>query len=427
MIKKVKDVLTSQNFKSISQLAVGFFAAQIITVAVSPISTRLYSAEQLGTYTLILTLVSIFGPVICGKYDYAIVSAENEKEAMELITGSIFFLMIFSLIITAGYNVYLYSNPKAAEAGSIYAYLLIAILIVTGFINILTSYNNRHKEFKTIASVNALRSAVQNAGLVAFGLFKLGSLGLLLSQLLGMLMGLKKQGQHLYRNKALLKEVRISAIKETLVKYRRQPLYSMPAHFINSTSYSMINFFISGLFGMKVFGYYSLAYRILGLPLSLISMNVSIVFFRRASEEKTEMGNYYGALKQITLFLAGISIFMVVILIILGPYMFKLVFGDGWEMSGVFARILAPMYGFRFIVSALTPALIISGEQRLELIIQSAFMLSSILCYLISKSLELDMNVFLTLITITYSVIYIVLYAFIHKLSKKEMGGIECD
>lgn len=419
MIKKVKNVLSSQYFKSIFQLTLGSFMAQIITVAVSPISTRLYTAEQLGIYTLIITLVSMFGPVICGKYDFAIVSADDEKEVMELIVGSIFFSMIFLLIIVVGYKIYLFRNPKIVEEIGGFAYLLIVILIFTGFINVLTAYNNRRKEYKTIASVSVIRTAAQNIGLIVFGLFKLGAVGLLLSQLLGCILGLKKQGEHLYKNKLLLKKVRLHEIKNTLIKYKKQPLFSMPAYFINSTSYSILNFFISGLFGMNNFGYYSMSYRILGLPLSLISMNVSKVFFQRASEEKIKNGNYNKTLRQITLFLTCISIPMVAILMLFGPYIFELVFGDGWYISGVFVRILAPMYGIRFIVTALAPALTVSGEQRLELLMQSLFIISSIGVYVACKFLGFDIDVFLIIISITYSAIYIFFYVTIYKLSNQ--------
>ncbi|MDF2519792.1 MAG: hypothetical protein K0R84_420 [Clostridia bacterium] len=419
MISAIRSILSSQYFKPISQLTAGSFIAQIITVAISPISTRLYTAEQLGIYTLILTFVSMFGPVICGKYDFAIVAAEDEKEAMELTAGSMLFLIIFLLLVAAGYKIYLPMNPVIIEEIGGFAYLLIVILLLTGLINILTSYNNRHKEYKTIASVNVVRSSAQSIGLIAFGVLKLGSIGLLLSQLLGCFFGLKKQGEHLYKNRLLFRKVCLNDVKNTLIKYKNQPLFSMPAYFINSASYSILNFFISSLYGMEIFGYYSMSYRILGLPLTLISMNVSKVFFQSASTEKIESRGYDKSLRQITLLLVCFSIPMVVILIFLGPYLFELVFGEGWYISGAFVRILAPMYGIRMIVSALTPALIISEKQRLELLIQSLFLISSIGSYVICKFRGFDINSFLILITITYSIIYIFFYAAIYRLSKQ--------
>lgn len=421
MMVMVRKILSSQYLRPIIQLTTGSIIAQLITILVAPLLTRLYTPEQLGIYTLIITIIAMFGPIMCGKYESVIVSAKDEKEAIELIVGSAFFSIIFLALITVGYKFYLLEYPEITEEVGAFAYLLIGLLTIASLTNILSSYNNRHKEYKTISSVYVIRTAVQNVGLIIFGLFKLGTLGLLLSQFIGSLLGLKKQGEHLYREKYLFKKTRFKEIIKVLIKYRKQPLYSMPAHFVNSSSYSLLNFFISGLFGMGTFGYYSMSYRILGLPLSLISTNVSKVFFQRASEEKLKTGEYSKTLRQITLFLTCISIPMALILAFLGPYMFELVFGDGWYISGVFVRILAPMYGFRFIVSALTPALIISNKQGLELIVQSLFIVCSVGSYLATMIYDLDIYFFLTLITITYSIIYILLYIIIYKLSKKSI------
>ncbi|MBD7938621.1 oligosaccharide flippase family protein [Cytobacillus sp. Sa5YUA1] len=417
MHKRLGDFIQSKYFKSISQLTTGSFIAQIITLIVAPISTRLYTAEQLGVYTLILTLLTIFGPVICGKYDLAIVSAKDDKEVMELIWSSTIFSVLFLFFISIFYRFYLTSYPEIIDEVGNFAYIVIFMLFIRAFTNILTSYNNRYKEYKTISSVYVVRSLVQNIGLVLFGFLKFGAIGLLFSQLIGSLFGLRKQSKHLYKNILGLKFVRIQGIKNVVKKYRKQPIYSMPAHFLSSTSYSILNLFISSLFGLSTFGYYSMSYRILGLPLSLVSMNVSKVFFQKATEEKSKYGNYYKAFKQITLLLLSVSIPMVIILISFGPYVFELFFGEGWYIAGVYVQILAPMYGIRLIVSALTPALIVSGKQRLELIIQSCFLSCSVLAYLICKLFTLDMSAFLSIISISYSLIYIVYLIIIYKLS----------
>lgn len=414
----IRKYMMSEKFKPLKQLMTGSMLAQLITIVVAPISTRLYSAEELGVYTLLLTITSMFGPVISGKYDMSIVSAKSENEVMELITGSMLFSFVFLGAITIGYSYYLSYNPEIFIEVGWFAYIVIVLLLIRAFTNILTSYNNRHKEYKTIASVYVIRNAVQNLGLVIFGILNFGSKGLLFSQLIGSLFGLKRQGIHLYNNRKYLKNVNMRGIKKVLIKYKNQPVYSMPAHFVSSSSYSLLNFFISGLFGLSVFGYYSMSYRILGLPLNLVSMNVSKVFFQRASEEKNMKGHYSKALKQMTLFLTIIAFPMVLILMIFAPSLFELAFGEGWYISGVYVRILAPMFGIRMIVSALTPALIVSGKQKFELIIQFLFILTSLLAFGICKVFIFDIYVFLTIITVVYSIIYIILYFTIYKLSK---------
>ena len=376
-LKRIKSFINLEQNRAIIQLITGASLAQVITIVVSPISTRLYEPEELGVYTLLLTIISLFGPIICGKYELSIVSAKDENEAMEIVAGSIIISFILTILITIGYNLYLLNMPSIRNDVGLFAYVVILLLFINALINILTSYNNRHKEYKTISNVYVIRNIVQNLGLVVFGIMKFGTVGLLLAQLLGSIFGLKKQSSKFLENLGSLKKVSFSGVKEVLIKYKNQLIYSMPAHFISNLSYSILNFFITGLFGLSVFGYYSMAYRMLGLPLSLISMNISKVFFKRATDENMLTGNFHKTLKQTALILLIISIPMVLILTLFGPYLFDFVFGDGWGTAGEYVRILAPMYGIRLVVAALTPALIVSGEQKLEMKIQVLFLLSS--------------------------------------------------
>ncbi|WP_339808605.1 oligosaccharide flippase family protein [Paenibacillus sp. FSL R7-0337] len=419
MIKK--GFYKSDFLKSIIQLTTGSLLAQLITIVVSPISTRLYTPEQLGIYSLILTITSVFGPIICGKYDLAIVSAKSEKEVANLILSSAIFALIFSFIISIGYSVYLNNNITIVNEVGVYAYVIILILLVNGLINIASSYNNRQKEYKIISSVYVTRSFFQNIGLIFFGLLKLGTVGLLISQLVGSVFGLKKQTKSLYGNKEIFKSVKLHDIKGEMIKHINQPLYSMPAHFVNSSSYSILNFFITGLFGMEVFGYYSMSYRMLGLPLSLVSSNVSKVFFQRAYQEKIDTGSFRRTLKNTTLFLFALSVPMVLFLMFFSPQIFKFVFGEKWYMSGVYVKILAPMFGIRLIVSALTPAVIIAGKQKIELLIQLLFCITSIIMFFICKIINTEIYIFLKLISISYSFIYVLFYLLIYKISRDKV------
>src|SRR5699024_604317 len=89
MIKKIINNIKSNNLlASFSILASGSVIAQLITMLVSPIITRLYSPEDMGNYTLIVTAVSIFGPVISLKYDMAILLVESEKELKAILRAS---------------------------------------------------------------------------------------------------------------------------------------------------------------------------------------------------------------------------------------------------------------------------------------------------------------------------------------------------
>ena len=64
--------------------------------------------------------------------------------------------------------------------------------------------------------------------------------------------------------------------------YRKQPMCSAPAIFINSFAYSVINILVDEIFGTVYLAYYSLSYRMLGMPLSLVSGNTAKAYYEKA-------------------------------------------------------------------------------------------------------------------------------------------------
>ena len=415
----IKRILNNSFFRSISTLMSGSIVAQIITIIAAPLMTRLYSEEQIGEYTLILTAVSMFGTVVCARYDQTIVSENDDHKSYALVKLCFILTIIFSILVSIGYTAY-YKFTDAISIHFLEIFIWIFILLLfSGIGLILTAYNNRFKQYKLMASTHVLRTTAKEVSLVGFGFLKFGLLGLLISQLLGIFMGLNSQAKSLRENKEKLAQVTEQDIKEVAQLHMKQPLYSVPASFANSFSYSVLNLFISGLFGNVVLAHYSMSFRMLGLPLALISVNVSKAFFEKASREYGKTGQFYKTYLQSSLLLLAVAVPMTVLLILLAPWAFELFFGQGWETAGRYVQILAPMFGIRLIVGSLTPTMTISKKQGLELILQCLFILCSILTYVFQS---IDVISFLTCISVLYSIVYIVFYFIMLKISYSQKG-----
>ncbi|TPR59617.1 lipopolysaccharide biosynthesis protein [Enterococcus sp. OL5] len=422
---KIKEKFYSINnntfFKSFRSLALGSMISQTITMLMSPVSTRLFSSTELGIYTLLISFSAIFEPVICGKYDLAIVRAE-EKEVKPLIQGSFLFSVFFSIIISLLYCIFLYLNPTIYSSIGFVAWLLPIMLLITSVNNILTSYNNRESEYKIISQSFVIKSASQNLLMLIFGLLNFSTNALIYSKYISNFFGMGKQSKSLRLRRLGLMQLNPLEIRGSLFKYRNQLFFNMPAQFLNSLSYSSLNFFISALFGIHIFGYYSLTYRMLGLPLTLISVNMSKVFYKNAVEELNRFNNFKNSFLKSFMFLSIMASLMVIILVIFGPQLFSIVFGSEWGISGEYIRILAPMYGIRLVTSALTPSLIVAGKQKYEMKMQSMFLAFSVSSFFIVRTFNLGINYFLLLISVLFSSVYLVsLYNF-YKISKKSEG-----
>ncbi|WP_158233017.1 MULTISPECIES: lipopolysaccharide biosynthesis protein [unclassified Sporosarcina] len=405
--------------QSIMVLAKGSIISQLIVVLTAPIITRLFTPNDIGMYTYILSVFFIFMPIINGRYDMSIVTEKKFLNVIALIKLSLYICAIASLVISIGLYFYFeqkFFNSKESFYMSIYLFLL---LFSGGVINILNSYNNRHREYKLISSVIVFRSLAQNIGAVFLGIVKLDLLGLLISYLAGQFLGIKKQSIHLKTHlKDILKVPKSQLLWVSKVHYR-QPYYSVPAIFLNNFSFFSITFFLGSLYGMAQVGFYSISIRILGLPLSVISGNVSKVFFESAAREYEEEGNFFKSFKKATIFLVLIAIPMMIIMYTVIPKLTILIFGENWGESGVYIKALALMYSIRFIVSTLTPGLIVAQKQKIELYLQILFAVSSIFTYFIAKTCSLDIMKYLSMLNISFSLVYVIYYFVILKYSKK--------
>ncbi len=416
MKKFFKSIFRNTFFRSIATLMSGTLVAQVISFLISPLMTRIYTEEQIGEYTLILTAVTMFGAVICGRYDMSIVSEENDKDVFAIIKLSFVISVVLSLVAAVGYAIYFFVSDslEMSPFGS-FAWIF-AFLLLSGVGHILQSYNNRDREYRLMASVQVTKEVAKATTLAGFGFLGMGTLGLLISYLVSSFAGIGRQAKRLMANLSSILSAPRSEVISVAKKHRRQPLYSVPASFANSFAYSVINIFVNGLFGTAVLAHYSMSYRMLGIPLSLISGTTSKAYYEKAAREYNQTGKFNRTFIQTSSFLLAIAVPMILLLMLLAPWAFELFFGEGWGKSGEYVRYLAPMFGIRLVVSALTPTMIICNKQRNELIIQALFIVSTVIAYLIGRYTD-SMSVFMIAISVLFSVVYVMFYIYMYKLS----------
>lgn len=420
MQKNINKIFKNSFLYSITILASGSVLAQLVTVATAPFLTRLFTPVDMGFYTYILSISHLFMSVINGRYDMSIVTEEKEERVFAIIKLSFIICLFASIIISIVYAIYFKFFSKEYSSYT-YTFIILFILIISyGIINVLTAFNNRSKEYKLMSSLYVVRTACQNFGAIIFGLFKTGMLGLLIPYVVGQIIGIKRQAKSLKPHYSKIKNVTREQMIEVAKIHYKQPLFSAPALFVNSFSYSSITFFIEALFGMSFVGLYSISVRVLGLPLSVISGNVSRVFFEDASREYNKTGQFYCSFKKTTLFLCALAVPMTLVMIFIVPRLTVLMFGEGWKEAGTYIKVLSTMFGIRFIVSSLSPGILVAKKQNYELLTQILFIISSIVCYLVTKIISLNIVEFLFIINISFSINYMIYFIIIYKCSKNK-------
>lgn len=413
-MKRIKSKYT----KAFFALLTGTIVAQIITLLFSPLLSRIYSVEEMGIFTLVLSVVNMFGGVICARYELVIISAKNEKDVYRLIPISLIMTLIFSFLITIGFLIYVNYIPNLKKALGYWSLLIFPVLLIQGLINILTAYNNRFKEYGLISRVNIIRVAVQGTLQSGFGLLNFGILGLLISYFVSTIMGVRRQFKRLKQNLFEFNELTYKQIKIIMAKYKDQPMYSVPAIFLNSAAYSILPFMLNSLYGATEVGFFSISFRVLGIPLALISTNVSRIFFQRASEEFNSGNNFRKTFLGTTIMLVLIAFPISFLLYFFGQDIIVKIFGPNWDGAGKFIKAFSFMYGIRLVVSALSITLVIVEKQKYDLILQSLFFLATIITFIVAKFYMMDIIYFILIISVLYSINYLIYWIISYKFSE---------
>ncbi|EME3579729.1 oligosaccharide flippase family protein, partial [Enterococcus faecium] len=219
-----KTIKSSKILGPLFQLTAGSAIAQLITIMVSPLTTRLFTSEDLGIYTLILTIISIFGPVLNGKFDMSIVKSKDHDELVDYLNLSLIIGFLFSIFVSVGYTVYLFNNKVImGKVGLIIFVILPIILMASALINTLTSLNNFEKNYYLISKVYVVRNISQNIMMISAGLIHLGVIGLILSQLASLFFGIKSQAISLKKELIFMKQrFSILNIKKSFLKEKNQ-------------------------------------------------------------------------------------------------------------------------------------------------------------------------------------------------------------
>lgn len=200
-------------------------------------------------------------------------------------------------------------------------------------------------------------------------------------------------------------------------KYRRFPQFSLPADLLNSAAAQLPVVFLSHRFGPEVAGYYALAVRTMGAPISILGGSIRDVFKNGANEEYRSFGNCRIIYRRTFYILLVPSMFMVMLTIPFAEPIFRSVFGHEWIMSGTIAGWLVPLFSLRFIASPLSYTFYIAQKQHVDLIWQlslAAVTLATLLSFATYRST-----------IIAYSTGYAFLYVVYIALSYRYSGSAQ--
>ncbi|MCF8218595.1 MAG: oligosaccharide flippase family protein [Bacteroidales bacterium] len=372
IINKKNHLLSSQFVRQVLTLLSGASIAQALPILVSPLLTRLYSPEAFGLLAVFMMLVNVFTVASSAKYEQSIMLADNERDANHLMAFSIWISLGMSVLLMTLFTLFNSSISRILNAPGIspWLYVVPAVIFFRGIFQIFEVYSSRQKRFRGISVNRVLQRSVSSGSQVGLGFLGLEAAGLILSSLAGSFIGAVGMSRSNLKSKGLFKNISRKHIWKLAGRFKKFPKYTLPGTFINTMSFQLPVFLLTSFFSSVIVGFYSLADRILMIPMRLLGRSVSQVFYQRANEYKNDKVK----LSQITyevykkLLLTGIIPLSLVI--VFGDHLFGLIFGEQWYTAGQYAQVLGIWVLFNFISSPMSRLFVVLEKQEKSLVVQ---------------------------------------------------------
>lgn len=424
MKKNLQKIWSTDFNKAVITLLSGTAFAQLITFALYPLISRLYSPTDFGVFGLITSLMGIIALIATTRYELAIILPQDDQEAGNVLSLSFiinFIISIISLVVIAAFYVFIDDLGKRFQDHQELLFSIPILVFFTSSSNILQNWLLRKKEYKALSASKILQSLLNNGIIILLGLLSIGVLGLFAGLLISSVITV------------LFLFIRFKSVNDkNVLSFERSEMTSVAKKYIDfpkANSFQALSesfqsqgiiFFISYYFSMQVVGLYSFSLRILMAPLFFFVNSFTQVFYQTASERYANGENLIPLLKKTVSNLALLAFPLMLVLLLFGPSLFAFVFGEEWRESGVYARLLAPYICIDFLRYGVSQLPIILGK------VKQMFYWSLLGNVVLFTSLLLGILVFddlktgFVMVSMTMVIYFIFLFLWIYKLAKNE-------
>jgi O-antigen/teichoic acid export membrane protein len=349
--------------RNVIVLVGGTVLAQALSVVLSPVLTRLYTPDDLGLLASYSSIVGIALVIATLRYEMAIPLPEDDETAANLLVLTL--LLIAGVSVSTGLAVWLFRDEiglgSRGVATRVPFWSLSMGVLLAGAYKALNYWAVRQGAFLDIARSKIGQGTGRALGQVGLGLLNLGPTGLIVGQLIGWSAAIGGLVVLVFScSGSFLRRMGYKTIRRAASRYRALASFGTLADLFNAIGLRISPLLLVALFSAEVGGLFELSQRIMGMPVLLIGQAISQVYLKSASRLARERPD---GLKRLFLRTSSrlllVGTIPIVALGVGGACFFGRVFGERWTESGVFTRMLIPLYISQIVVSPLSQTLYI--------------------------------------------------------------------
>ncbi|MBK67941.1 MAG: hypothetical protein CMP22_07400 [Rickettsiales bacterium] len=381
--------------------------AQAITIALSPIITRLFTPEDFGVYSAYVALVAILLVLVNGKYDQAIILPKSDRTARDIIfAGMVINIIIACLLfgIIFLFDDYLIGFLNNEDSIRPWLYVIPLIVFLTGVYQNFYYWQVRKSGFYQIGASKIFNTSAMNGASIALGFLGFKISGLLLGYLAARFVSLIPLFFKLHDLTWKLNQKRMRVATK---KYINFPKFLIFSGVLSALSMQMPVLLLTALFTSTLTGLFVLTQKVARMPITIVASAISDVFKSEASKAFREQGECRAVYKKTLFRLVLIATLPFIVFFFIAPDLFRLVFGQEWREAGVIAQYLVPMMYFQFISSPLSAMYVIAEKQKLDTIFQILLTTITALPFIVASILGWDGLVAVKIFSFLYSLVYL--------------------
>ncbi|MBC2676734.1 lipopolysaccharide biosynthesis protein [Listeria booriae] len=389
------------------RLLTGNFIAQLFLFSISPILSRMYTAEQFGIYAFYMSLLGVLLVISTFAFEKVIPLLENSKSIVNLcfIIAISWFLGGGLLYLITGFSLFSF----AGETKPLIIWLFGIALLAASVQQFLTYEMMRQGKYDIISKSKIYQTFGNGSFQLGFANTSLMSVGLIAGDVVGRVLGAAtafnaylKIGRKQKQNESILKSVQ---------KYYKYPLFNTPSLLLNSLALQIPTFFFMVVLGAEDTGQFSFTQKLIGVPIAVLTTTLGQVFYGHASRLIREDSLALRALfrttvKKVIMITAG----PVLLFGLFAPTIFSTIFGAEWRLAGELARVMTPLFITQLAIIPVSQILYITTKLYIQLGWDSSRFIVLLVGFLILKNKEAEVLEMVLYYTVVMVVSYVLLY-----------------
>lgn len=370
--RQLKELLGDANFfQKVGGLTLATGIAQGFTLLNFFLIAKTTSPAVVGQFQVILSYMAIVASFATLSYQYSLPSISQE-DSENLIVG-----MITILLIVAGAVFAVFSLLHVA-----FAYAIACLVLSNGLINMSEKTCIRDSRIIYIGSFRVALQLSFSMILVTFYFTHFSSLRTVINAYVVVSLTVAFSLAVLANWRYVLRPISPRVVIKTLVKWWKNAAFVAPSDFLNSMVYSLPTIMIASAFSNVAAAQFSIVVKFCFAPMMLLATTAGQVFHSELGlAVRQQRTDAYQRFKQVKKWFALLGVLFFFAVLVVLPFIIRILLGSEWRMAEYFAMIMSPLFGVMMFVTPLNVIFYVFNKQFFLLVSQALYLLASVVSF----------------------------------------------